>query len=439
MPHRHRGGANAVIMPYLGRECPLFATPIHMSAAPAQRSRSGRQIDFMQKNSQQESRQLAQSGMEALQRGDARRARELFMQLISRGAADASIYLALAYACRQFGDVVAVGNAIDNVLKLEPRNLRALLFKADHVSELGDAKAAAAFYLAAVKTASTAGNLPEDLNQAVQRAQSICDRQASELETRLRAALARDGVEGAEGDRFGESLDILFGRKQIFVQEPRYYYFPRLPQIQFYDRQLFPWLDKVEAATADIRTELMGVLREQAAFKPYVQGDATRPQKDQMGMVNNPDWSAFYLWKDGAVVAENAARCPKTMAALADLPLAQVDRRSPSILFSQLRPGARIPPHNGFVNTRLICHLPLIVPPNCGFRVGNETREWVEGKAWLFDDTIEHEAWNLSDQTRVILLFDVWRPELTDKERRQVRKMLESMDQIGGASPEWGA
>ncbi len=377
--------------------------------------------------------------MEALQKGDARRARDLFGELVSRGAADASIYLALAYACRQSGDMVAAGSAIDNVLRLEPRNLRALLFKADHVSEAGDARAAAAFYLAAVKTASTMGNLSDDLKQAVQRAQAICDRQAGELETALRAALANGNIDGTAGDRFDESLDILFGRKQIYVQEPRYYYFPRLPQIQFYDQQLFPWLDKVEAATADIRAELLAVLGEQAAFKPYVQGDTMRPQKDQMGMVNNPDWSAFYLWKDGAVVAENAARCPKTMAALADLPLAQVDRRSPSILFSQLRPGARIPPHNGFVNTRLICHLPLIVPPKCGFRVGNETREWVEGKAWLFDDTIEHEAWNLSDQTRVILLFDVWRPELSGGERRQVRAMLESIDKIGGASPDWSA
>ena len=392
----------------------------------------------MQKQSQQESRQLAQSGMEALQRGDAQRARDSFLQLVSRGAADASIYLALAYACRHLGDSGAAGSAIDSALKLEPRNLRALLFKADHVSEAGDSRAAASFYLAAVKAASTAGSLPDDLRQAVERAQTICDRQAGELETTLRAVLAREKVEDAESGRFAESLDILFGRKQIYMQEPRYYYFPRLPQIQFYDRQAFPWLDRVEAATADIRSELMGVLREQSAFKPYVQGDTMRPQKDQAGMVNNPDWSAFYLWKDGAVVAENAARCPKTMAALADLPLAQVDRRSPSILFSQLRPGARIPPHNGFVNTRLICHLPLIVPPKCGFRVGNETREWVEGKAWLFDDTIEHEAWNLSDQTRVILLFDVWRPELTDSERRQVRAMFESIDQIGGTGPDWG-
>ena len=79
----------------------------------------------------------------------------------------------------------------------------------------------------------------------------------------------------------------------------------------------------------------------------------------------------------------------------------------------------------------------MIVPPGCGLRVGNDTREWVEGKAWAFDDTIEHEAWNNSDQTRVILLFDIWRPELTGEERRLVNAMFAAIDDEGGARP-WG-
>ena len=73
----------------------------------------------------------------------------------------------------------------------------------------------------------------------------------------------------------------------------------------------------------------------------------------------------------------------------------------------------------------------------CSFRVGNDVREWVEGKAWLFDDTIEHEAWNHSDQTRVILLFDVWRPELTGEERSLVVSLFEAIDAHEGKKPEW--
>jgi aspartyl/asparaginyl beta-hydroxylase (cupin superfamily) len=90
------------------------------------------------------------------------------------------------------------------------------------------------------------------------------------------------------------------------------------------------------------------------------------------------------------------------------------------------------------VNTRLICHLPLIVPGGCRLRVGNDTRALVEGKAWLFDDTMEHEAWNDSDRTRVILLFEIWRPELTEEERRLVSATFEAIDAHRGTTPAWG-
>lgn len=100
-----------------------------------------------------------------------------------------------------------------------------------------------------------------------------------------------------------------------------------------------------------------------------------------------------------------------------------VPRRAPSVMFSILEPRTRIPAHTGVTNTRSTIHLPLIVPPGCGFRVGGETREWREGEAWAFDDTIEHEAWNDSDQPRVILIIDGWNPFLTDLEREGVRAL----------------
>jgi aspartyl/asparaginyl beta-hydroxylase (cupin superfamily) len=324
-------------------------------------------------------------------------------------------------------------------LALEPRNLRALILKADHLADEGDARAASAFYLAAVKAAPPAGQMPVDLSSEVLRAQAMCDRYAAQFEAFLEDRLRRNRLTGERSARrFTHSLDILFGKKKIYFQDPLYYFFPELPQIQFYDRNDFPWLDRIEAATADIRAELIEVLQEESAFTPYVQGEARRPQNEQDGMLNNPAWSAFYLWKDGAVVADHASRCPKTMEALADAPLTQVKGRSPAVLFSLLRPGAHIPPHTGFVNTRLICHLPLIVPGGCRLRVGNDTRALVEGKAWLFDDTMEHEAWNDSDRTRVILLFEIWRPELTDEERRLVSAMFEAIDAHRGTTPAWG-
>ncbi len=385
-----------------------------------------------------DARALAQSGVEALRRGDPHKARESFERAVAAGLADATTCLGLAYACRSLKEYSAAHAAIDKALALEPRNPRALILKADHLAAEGDERAASSFYLAAIKAAPPADQLPLELRQELGRAQAMCERYAAKFESFLHDRLrTQDLAEEPFAARFLRSLDILSGKKKVYYQQPRYYFFPELPQVQFYDRNAFPWLDKVEAATGEIRAELIEVLKDPSKFKPYVQGEPRRPHNEQEGMLNNPAWSAFYLWQEGHVVAENAARCPATMSALADAPLSRVKNRSPSVLFSLLRPGARIPPHTGFVNTRLICHLPLIVPRDCGFRVGNETRTPVEGKAWVFDDTMEHEAWNRSDQIRAILLFEVWRPELTQEERSLVSAMFEAIDAHTGEKTAW--
>jgi aspartate beta-hydroxylase len=326
----------------------------------------------------------------------------------------------------------------DRFAAADPRSIRGLIQRADQFAAIGDARSASAFYIAAVRAAPPQGKVPPELAADLRRAQEMCAQYAAQYRSYLREQLAARGFDaGRSSARFAQSLDIVLGEKRIYVQEPRYYYFPGLPQIQFYDRARFPWLDDVESATDAIRAELLEIMKDPQAFSPYVTGHANRPQKDEQGMLNNPAWSAYYLWKNGEPVAGNAERCPRTLAALRDVPLALVPNRSPSILFSLLKPGAHIPPHNGLVNTRLICHLPLIVPGKCRFRVGNELRDWIAGKAWAFDDTIEHEAWNDSDRTRVILLFDVWRPELSDEERRLVVGLFESIDAYNGTKPDW--
>jgi len=384
-----------------------------------------------------EVRLQVQAALAALREGRHAESRRLFEQVVAAGQADASVHLGLAYACLGAQDAAAALAATDRVLAMDPRNLRALLLKADHLQRSGDLRAATGYYQAVVKAASSQGQLPADLAREVARAQAMCQRHAAQFEASLRERLAPLGLEDAPAERFAQSLDILFGRRRIYVQEPRNYFFPGLPQVQFYPRADFPWLDAVEAATVDIREELRAVMREDGAFAPYVQSVPGRPRPQGNAMLDNPDWGAFYLWKDGAVVPENAERCPRTLAALEGAPLCRLPDRSPSILFSMLRPHTRIPPHNGLVNTRLICHLPLIVPPGCGFRVGNETREWVEGKAWVFDDSIDHEAWNDSDRTRVILLFEIWRPELSERERALVQAMFAAIDEHAGHKPAW--
>jgi aspartate beta-hydroxylase len=345
--------------------------------------------------------------------------------------------LELARGCRERGDAAGERQALDRVLAAEPRNIQALVRRADLYAGAGDARSASSFYLMALRSAPATGVTGETA-ALLARAKQACDRFAIDYRDYLLRSLAAKGFDpSSSSPRFAQSVDLILGQKRIYLQQPKYYYFPGLPQVQFYERSLFPWFDEIEAATGDIRSELEAVLHEPDAFAPYVQGHANRPKTEEMGMLNNPAWSAYYLWKNGEPVAPNAARFPKTMQALRNAPLAHVPNRSPSVLFSLLRPGAHIPPHNGLVNTRLICHLPVIVPGKCRFRVGNETRDWVEGRGWAFDDSIEHEAWNGSDRTRVILLFDVWRPELTEDERGLVVSLFEAIDAHSGKKPDW--
>ncbi len=380
----------------------------------------------------------AHAGLQALRAGNAESARELLSRASAHGRDNAAVLLGLAQACLRLKDDAGSLAAIDRLLALNPQDPYALILRADHFAAAGDLRSAAAHYRAALRAAPAPEQLTSPLARELRRAQQICEQYALQYKSFLRARLGANGFDPARSSaRFAQSIDIVLGEKRVFVQEPRTYYFPGLPQIQFFDRERLPWLDAVEAATDEIRAELQEVLLEPGTFAPYVQGDPNRPYNQQQGMLNNPSWSACYLWKNGEAVPENAARCPRTLRALREVPLARVPNRSPSILFSLLKPGARIPPHNGLVNTRLICHLPVLVPPGCTFRVGNETRDWRPGVAWAFDDTIEHEAWNSSDQTRVVLLFDIWRPELSDEERALVVALFESIDAYAGQKPEW--
>jgi aspartyl/asparaginyl beta-hydroxylase (cupin superfamily) len=387
-----------------------------------------------------ETEALRSEGIDALRRGDATRARGAFERAIGSGQADAALFLGLAYACRGEGDAPATLAAVDRALALEPRNLRGLVLKGDLFAARGDDRAAASFYTTAMKSVPDPQRLSPELRAELARAQAACQRYAAALESELRERIGPEILGRPSSRRFAESLDILLGKKSIYVQEPAYYYFPGLPAIAFHDdRERFAFLDELEAATPAIREEVVEVLGRPDAFRPYIESDPRRPRSAEAGLADNADWSAFYLWKDGAVVRENAARCPATMRALEKVPLCRVPNRSPTALFSLLRAGAHIPPHAGMVNTRLIAHLPLIVPPGCTFRVGNETRDWVEGRAWVFDDTIEHEAWNRSAETRVILLFDLWTPDLSVDERELVGAIFQAIDARGGTRAEWDA
>jgi aspartyl/asparaginyl beta-hydroxylase (cupin superfamily) len=189
----------------------------------------------------------------------------------------------------------------------------------------------------------------------------------------------------------------------------------------------------VEAATDDISAELEAVMAaERAELVPYIQYDEHLPLDQWRELNKNSDWTAIHLLQNGQRIAANADHCPRTMALLAGIDQPAIKGAGPNAMFSLLAPQTTIPAHVGVNNTRLVCHLPLVVPDGCWFRVGAETRDWRRGEAFVFDDTIEHEAENPSDQLRVVFIFDVWHPDLSAVERDAVIALIESERSTGG-------
>jgi aspartyl/asparaginyl beta-hydroxylase (cupin superfamily) len=312
-------------------------------------------------------------------------------------------------------------------------DMKTLLDRAEDYAGRGDARSAMTFYQAALKQAQGKPDIDPELLPRLQRGQQFIGKAIDAFREALERAVDENRPHDPVGAmRVSHALSMLKGERQVYLQEPSVLYYPYLAQRQYFEREEFDWVPALEAATADIRDELRAVLQEGADFRPYVENDPDRPAGDFAGLNENPAWTALYLWRNGTIVEENARRFPRTMAALEKVPLSQIGDRTPAVLFSRLEPGAHIPPHNGMLNCRLICHLPLIVPKGCWLRVGNEKREWEEGKLLMFDDSFEHEAMNPTSELRIILLFDVWRPELGPGERSAISAIFDAIDQFQG-------
>lgn len=377
----------------------------------------------------QENSNPLQQAIVALQSGIPGQARAILESLIEQGVDNAAVWGVLALACRDQGDMKIAMEAADRSLAHEPRNPRAIVVKGDAYFKAGDRQAAGAFYRDALGHIPAQAQLAPDMAADMQRARERMESLAGDFTRHLDEAVG-DLIDNAKGDtsRMQQAVDMLLGKRRIYYPEPKQIHFPGLPLQEFADSAHFDWVPAVEAAFTDILSEAQALQGEQAEFGAYLKSSDSRPAYDLHGLKDNQDWGAFYLWYNGEPVSENQARCPKTTAVMEALPLVFSGRRCPNVLFSRLKAGAKIPPHNGMINTRLICHLPLIVPNECGFRVGNDVREWKPGKVWLFDDTVEHEAWNNSNEDRIILIFEVWKPELSEDEKGLVNRLLEAVD-----------
>jgi aspartate beta-hydroxylase len=370
---------------------------------------------------------LSHLGMRALQKGDGYGALDILRRAAASAPKEPMVQFNVAVACRMVGDRQGEWDALERALVLDPYFFMALFAKASWLERNGERRVAGRYYKEALKIAPPTDQQAPELKAALAHAQSVIQANNEDLAAfmRKRVAPARERFPNERLSRFDEGLDAFAGKKKIYVSEPVLLNYPQLPSIQYYEREDMPWLAQLEAATPVIREELHALLAEDRAdFKPYVSKPAGAPV-NQWGELNNSlKWSTYFLWRDGERKDAACKRCPKTAEILSRLPMADTPGYAPTAFFSALAPHSHIPAHTGVTNTRLITHLGLIVPPQCRFRVGNDTREWEEGKAWVFDDSIEHEAWNDSDELRVVLIFDVWNPNLSQAEREMISAMM---------------
>jgi aspartate beta-hydroxylase len=364
-------------------------------------------------------------GVHAFKREQLDEALDLLQAAHRAAPGDPVVLLSLAVVLRERGDEAGELRAIDAALAADPYFLAALLAKAGCLERQGRRKAAADVYRNALRVAPAQESrwpaaLRNQLLHARDEVREVGEQLARFLAERTGTRLA--ALTPFEAERWREAGAILCGRSQPYPSACNELQVPRLPAIPFFERDRFDWVEALESRTEAITAELQRALAEDGdAFAPYVAYAPGTPVNQWHELNHSRRWSSYFLWRNGEPLAERLQRCPQTAAALAAVGMADIGGLCPNAMFSALAPRTRIPPHHGETNARLIVHLPLVVPAHCRYRVGFEHRHWRVGEVLVFDDSIEHEAINDSDELRVVLIFDVWNPLLSPAEREMVR------------------
>lgn len=371
-------------------------------------------------------------GMACLKAGEFAQAVEAFTAAAAADPAAGPLWRNLAHASRLAGDVQGERRALDRAIAIDRVDFVAQLRSAQWYERHGPERAALETWDGVLQLAERLPGQSPQLVEELNVGRALRTRLRERIEAAGERALAAQRARFSQTDarRLDAFVDLALGKRRVFHNECAGVHYPFLPEDEFFDSELFPSFAELEAATGTIRAELDALLaRPDDVLRPYVWLEEGTPDNPWSALDGSLDWGACFLWEYGVPHQPVLDRCPQTAALLERLPLARIPGRAPNAFFSLLKPGSRIPPHTGVTNTRAIVHLALDVPPSCGFRVGNEVREWVEGKAFAFDDTIEHEAWNDSTQPRSVLIVDYWNPHLSAVEQEALTRYFVAADE----------
>ncbi|PLK27269.1 aspartyl/asparaginyl beta-hydroxylase domain-containing protein [Novosphingobium sp. TH158] len=378
-------------------------------------------------------------GMAAMRAGDPVGAAQAFARAAEADPAALPLWTNLAHAWRLAGNAAAEKAALERALALDRTDFGAQLRMAQVLQRMGEETQALIAWSGVQQLAAQMPGLAPQVVEELDHGRAYCRQLQERLYQGIDAALQGQAADWDETEsrRIRAFVDTALGKRQVFHNQCAGAYYPFIPEDEFFDRRHFPWLDELEAHHAVIKAELEALLADPGdVIRPYVQMDEGTPQSQWSKLDGSLDWAACFLWEYGRKNLPVTDRCPQTAALLERLPLARIPGRAPNAFFSMLKPHSHIPPHTGVTNTRAIIHLALDIPPGCTFRVGNETRAWEEGKAFAFDDTIDHEAVNPSDRRRAVLILDTWNPHLTERERGALVDYFVAADgALAGTSP----
>ena len=364
----------------------------------------------------------------AFDSGHAQQGLELLRQYNRTNVTDAASWHRQANIEEQIGRFSAAGEAHFQCIQAAPNNAIGYLYAGYWLKKKEqNIDAAAALYSIAydldpsILTLWAKSNVSPPTQGRSREANKILRHFLSEKQRKTCASLKNaKRIENAHWVQTSDQA-VLYGIDNF---EPALFFIPGLPTKPFYDAKDFAWSAHLSRHTHAIQQELTNAMDQRLTkehLRPYLSDDFSN-HSNLSELANSTNWMAIDLFKSGELNTDASTLFPNTLEALKALPTYNLNDHPFEVFFSFLKPQQAIAPHFGQSNHALTVHLPLEIPMDCHLKVDTQTQTWKEGEPLIFDDSYLHSAHNNSDQTRVVLIFSIWHPNLTDTEKYAIQR-----------------